>query len=195
MVINDLGLSDEGRDLVVQDHASNLQRIKETHCKFMAMQYPLLFPYGEDGFHEKLEYRRCRRSTTIKRKNVTMLEFYTYRLHDRINDFNTPLRGKKLTQAYIVDAYCCVEDGRLSHFRNQTFQAKYRTASYKSLQHAVSAGLTEAADAGQSLYLPGSFIGGPRWYYQNYQDCVALCRRFGCPDLFVTFTCNTCCLK
>jgi len=32
-VINDLGLSDEGRDLVVQDHASNLQRIKETHCK------------------------------------------------------------------------------------------------------------------------------------------------------------------
>jgi hypothetical protein len=39
LVINDLGLSDKGRDLVVQDHASNLQRIQETHCKFMAMQY------------------------------------------------------------------------------------------------------------------------------------------------------------
>jgi hypothetical protein len=70
LVIDDLGLSDEGRDLVVQDHASNLQRIKETHCKFMSMQYPILFPYGEDGFHEKLQYRPCRRSAAIKRKNI-----------------------------------------------------------------------------------------------------------------------------
>jgi hypothetical protein len=145
---------------VVQDHASNLQRIQETHCKFMAMQYPILFRYGEDGFHEKLEYRRCRWSTAIKRKTVTMLEYFTYRLHDRVNDFNTPLCGKKLTQAYIADAYCCVEDGRLSHFRKLLFQAKYRTASYKSLHHAVSTSVTEASAAGQRVYLPGSFIGG-----------------------------------
>lgn len=57
--------------------------------------------------------------------------------------------------------------------------------------HTVSAGVTEASATGQRVYLPGSFVGGPRWYYQNYQDCVALCRRFGCPDLFITFTCNT----
>jgi hypothetical protein len=101
-----------------------------------------------------------------------MLEFFTYRLHDRLNDVNTPLRGKKLTQAYIVDAYCCVEDGRLSHFRNNSFHAKYRTASYKSLVQSVSGGVTEASATGQKVYLPGCFIGGPRWYYQNYQDCV-----------------------
>lgn len=190
LVIDDLGRSDDGRDLVVQDHALNLQRIKETHCKFMAMQYPILFPYGEDGFHEKLQYRHCRRSTAIKRKNITMLEFFTYRLHDRVNDFNTPLRGKRLTQAYIVDAYCCVEEDRLNHYRKKSFQAKYRIASYKSLLNTVSSSITEASAAGQRVYLPGSFIGGPRWYYQNYQDCVALCRRFGCPDLFITFTCN-----
>jgi hypothetical protein len=191
LVVNDLGMSDKGRDLIVQDHASNPQRIKETHCKFMAMQYPLLFPYGEDGFHENLEYRRSRQSNASKRKNITMLEYYTYRLHDRVGDFNTPLCGKRLTQAYIVDAYCSVEESRLSHFRKDTFQAKYRTASYKSLMHTVSAGVTEASATGQRVYLPGSFVGGPRWYYQNYQDCVALCRRFGCPDLFITFTCNT----
>lgn len=38
--------------------------------------------------------------------------------------------------------------------------------------------------------MPGSFTESPRYYYQNYQDCVALCRRFGCPDLFITYTCN-----
>lgn len=155
-------MSDEGRDLIIQDHSSNLQRIEETHCKFMAMQYPILFPYGEDGFHEHLKYRRSRRSDAIKQKDITMLEYFTYRLHDRGNDFNKPLRGKKLTQAYIVDAYCSVEDGRLRHFRKKSlFQSKYRTVSYKSLRHAVDAGITEASAAGQRVFLPGSFIGGP----------------------------------
>jgi hypothetical protein len=26
--------------------------------------------------------------------------------------------------------------------------------------------------------------------YQNYQDSIAICRKYGCPDLFVTFTSN-----
>ncbi|TVU03236.1 hypothetical protein EJB05_51232, partial [Eragrostis curvula] len=150
----ELGTTDEGRDLVVEDHSSQLQRIEETHCKFMAMQYPLLFPYGEDGFHKNLTYRRCQRTNRVKRKNVTMVEFFAYRLHDRDDDFNTPLRKK-------------------------SFQLKYRSSTYKALVDSVSIGIIE-----------GSFTGGPRYYYQNYQDCVAVCRKFGCPDLFITFTCN-----
>ena len=124
LVVNDLGTTEEGRDLIVQDHSCQLQRVKETHCKFMAMQYPLLFPYGEDGFHENIKYRRCSRSNKIKRKVVTMAEYYSYRLHDRADDFNTPLRSKRLTQAYEVDAYCCVEDDRLRYYRKKSFQKK-----------------------------------------------------------------------
>ncbi|BAH91022.1 Os01g0300400 [Oryza sativa Japonica Group] len=56
VVVNDLGTTNEGCDLIIQDKASHLQRIKESHCKFMAMQYPLLFPYGEDGFHKDLRF-------------------------------------------------------------------------------------------------------------------------------------------
>ena len=26
--------------------------------------------------------------------------------------------------------------------------------------------------------------------YQKYQDCIGICRKYGCPDLFVTFTSN-----
>lgn len=74
VVVNDLGTTNEGRDLIIQDKASHLQRIKESHCKFMAMQYPLLFPYGEDGFHKDLRYRQCQRSRGIKKKNVTKVE-------------------------------------------------------------------------------------------------------------------------
>lgn len=117
LVVNDLGVTDHGRDLIVQDRSSHLQRVDERHRKFMAMQYPLLFPYGEDGFHENLEYRACRRSENINRKYITMAEYYSYKLHDRPHDFNTPLQSKRLTQAYEVDCYCCVEDDRLRHYR------------------------------------------------------------------------------
>ncbi|KAL0319836.1 UNVERIFIED_CONTAM: hypothetical protein Sradi_5245100 [Sesamum radiatum] len=37
-------------DIVIKERGKGLQRITELHPSFMAMQYPLLFPYGEDGF-------------------------------------------------------------------------------------------------------------------------------------------------
>ncbi|KAB8118297.1 hypothetical protein EE612_061058, partial [Oryza sativa] len=191
LMVNDIGTTEKGRDLIVEDHSLQLQRVNETHCKFMAMQYPLLFPYGEDGFHENLKYRQCHRSGMIKRKKVSLVEYFAYRLHDRDDDFNTPLRCKRLTQSYEVDGFCCVKDSRLNHYRKKkTFQLKYRSSPYKALLDTVSSGIIDASSVGQRIILPGSFTGSPRYYYQNYQDCVALCRRFGCPDLFITYTCN-----
>lgn len=40
------------------------------------------------------------------------------------------------------------------------------------------------------VVLPGSFTGGPRFMQGLYQDAMALVRRLGKPDLFVTVTCN-----
>lgn len=190
LVVGDLGESDGGRDLVIEDRAGNLRKVQENHCKFMAMQYPILFPYGEDGYHENIAYLRCRRSESIKRSHVTIVEYYAYRIHDRPDDFNTPMRCKRGTQAYLIDAYCCVEESRLSHYRSKSFQKKYRAASHKEIRDAVSRGITEGSQAGQGIILPSSHVGSPRYLYQNYLDCVALCRKYGCPDLFITFTSN-----
>ncbi|KAJ1275409.1 hypothetical protein BS78_05G133600 [Paspalum vaginatum] len=57
LVVGDVGQSHGCRDLIVEDCFGQLQRVEEKHCKFMAMQYPILFPYGEDGYHEKIAYR------------------------------------------------------------------------------------------------------------------------------------------
>lgn len=38
--------------------------------------------------------------------------------------------------------------------------------------------------------LHSSFTGGPRYNTQNYHDGMAVCREYGAPDLFITFTCN-----
>jgi hypothetical protein len=190
LVVGDIGTTDVGRDLIVDNRSSGLQRINEKHCRFMAMQYPMLFPYGEIGYHDDIMYHPTPQSRGMHRKKVTMLEYYAYRLHDRPGDFNTPLRGKKLTQAYIVDDYCCVEEFRIAFYRNPNFQKKYRSSPYNDLASSVSRGNTSGSSVGQRIILPSSFTGGPRYMYQNYQDSIAICRKYGCPDLFVTFTSN-----
>lgn len=43
---------------------------------------------------------------------------------------------------------------------------------------------------GRIVVLPSSFIASPRNMMQNYQDAMALVRKFGKPDLFITLTCN-----
>jgi len=43
---------------------------------------------------------------------------------------------------------------------------------------------------GLPVVLPSTFQGGPRFMQQRYQDCMAVVRHYGKPDLFITFTCN-----
>ena len=55
---------------------------------------------------------------------------------------------------------------------------------------AVERGDTMATSVGKRIVLPFSFTGRPRYMVQNYQDAMAICRWFGYPDLFLTFTAN-----
>lgn len=51
LIVGDVDDLINRRDILVEHRSSGLQRISDLHPTFMAMQYPLLFPYGEDGFH------------------------------------------------------------------------------------------------------------------------------------------------
>ncbi|KAJ1278908.1 hypothetical protein BS78_04G115000 [Paspalum vaginatum] len=79
---------------------------------------------------------------------------------------------------------------RISFYRKPSFQKKYRSSPYSALANSISNGATSGSSIGQRIILPSSFTGGPRYMYQNYQDSIAICRKYGCPDLFVTFTSN-----
>lgn len=47
-----VGESLESRDIVIKRRTGNaLQRISETHRSYDALQYPLMFCRGEDGYH------------------------------------------------------------------------------------------------------------------------------------------------
>ena len=38
--------------------------------------------------------------------------------------------------------------------------------------------------------IPSSHTGSPRYMIQNYQDAMGICKHYGNPNLFITFTCN-----
>nr|XP_033793546.1 uncharacterized protein LOC117357286 [Geotrypetes seraphini] len=54
--------------------------------------------------------------------------------------------------------------------------------------------INEANDAGlipgKTYILSSSLAGSPRNMIQNYQDAMAIVRKYGKPDLFITMTCN-----
>ncbi|XP_004301602.1 PREDICTED: uncharacterized protein LOC101297157 [Fragaria vesca subsp. vesca] len=51
LIVGDIGLYEADRDVVVDTFENGLQRVSRLHPKFMSFQYPVLFPYGEDGYH------------------------------------------------------------------------------------------------------------------------------------------------
>ncbi|XP_022014702.1 uncharacterized protein LOC110914199 [Helianthus annuus] len=188
LITNDFGDNTEPRDIIVSTKHGALQRISELHQLYMPLQYPLLFPYGETGFHERIHYHDNTGRQATKRQCVTMREYYCYRIHYRNNKGTTLLRGGRLFQQYLVDSYAAIEEQRLRWMRNN--QNELRVELYHNVCDAVTRGDTNAEAIGQRIVLPATFTGSPRYMIQNYQDAMALCRTFGNPDLFVTFTAN-----
>ncbi len=96
------------RDIVLAQQASPFQRIFELHVGYMALHYPLLFPYGEDGWHLNILFNGVVADADLdedhvgecelqrKHCNVTMAEFYGYRLQHRNTDGIALLRGDRL---------------------------------------------------------------------------------------------------
>ncbi|XP_071723153.1 uncharacterized protein [Rutidosis leptorrhynchoides] len=127
----------------------------------MPMQYPLIFPYGEDGFREEILYVD-EGGDERKRKKITVREFFAYRFQWRVGEAPNILRCGRLTQQIVVDAYATLETGE-----------------------------AQAAKLGKRVILPSSFVGGAMYMIQNYQDAMMIFKLVGYPDLFITFTCNT----
>lgn len=117
LIVGNLESSTGERDVIVQSKTNQLQRINTLHQHFMALQYPLLFPYGESGFQSNIQYRSTE-GTKIKRENVTIREYYAYQLQTRLYEGKTLILGRLFHQ-YIVDAYTAVEEERLRFNRKK----------------------------------------------------------------------------
>ena len=80
IIVGDLSNENIHRDIIVEKRSGLLQRINELHPKFMAMEYPLLFPYGEDGFRNEILKKGLGGAVPLIEEYVTMQEYYAYQL-------------------------------------------------------------------------------------------------------------------
>jgi len=200
MMVGDGSEAVDKCDVVITQQAGPCQRIFELHVGYMALHYPLLFPYGEDGWHPNIPLNGVIANTDLdedhakkaelqrKHYNATMVEFYGYRFQHRDTDGIALIRGDRLRHQYIVDAYAAIEQNCLKYLCLN--KKKLRAGLYQGLQDAIVAGDNNATAIRIKIILPFSFIVGPRHMVQNYQDAMAICRWARCPDAFVTFTCN-----
>ena len=67
LIVGDFNIESSNRDIIVENQSLGLQCINGTYPSFIALQYPLLFPYGEDGYMLGIPYRNLNgsNSTTL----------------------------------------------------------------------------------------------------------------------------------
>ncbi|XP_028757289.1 uncharacterized protein LOC114716449 [Neltuma alba] len=188
LIVSDIDNSYNVRDIIVEYQSGIPKRINELHACYLPLQYPSLFPYGEDGYRDDIEHREETLSATKKKKRLSMREFFSYRLMTRELELSVLLHATRLLQQFIVDGYTMIESQRLLWIR--THQKELRVELYRGLTDAVLRGKTDASAIRKRIILTSSFTGGARYMIQNYQDAMALCRWAGYPDIFLTFTCN-----
>lgn len=133
------------------------------------LQYPLLFIHGESGWSNKLRLTVDEQETDRK---MTMNMFYSYQLHNRLNMYTLLLRGGRLFQQYMVDAYASIEQDRLNYLRYN--QNALRNEFLQGIHDSVMCGDIKGKDIGKRTFLLSTFTGGPRHMYKHYQDALAI---------------------
>lgn len=166
-------------DVIIQTRSGHIHTITSIHRSYDPLHYILLFPHGTDGYTVKIPH-------AFGSGHISPTQFYKYKLQIRSNTDNSIMKSRRLTQQYATDAFAKAESQRLKWIRNN--QSTIRAEKYKGLLDAVND--SDELRAGMRVILPPTFYGSPRWYAEAFQDAMAIVRKFGKPDFFITFTCN-----
>jgi hypothetical protein len=174
------------RDIVIQRVNGSIKCIDDGHALYHPLAYPLLFPLGSGGWHERL---RVMSVDQQRDRFVTLTEWGRYYLMHRTIPTHLQ-RCQRLSLEFYCDMWAQVE-ARNAHFhRSPVQQAKYRAARVAALEDQLSVHVPPADIGRPVIRLPSSFVGSARYYQQLYMDAMALPKKFGKPDVFLTMTCN-----
>jgi hypothetical protein len=186
----------ETRDIVLRTKEGPLRRLTEFSPSYSPLQYPLLFPFGSDGWNPSMKMKPLppsRRKKGSKENDKLSLTRHTaFRIHERRNQFSTILHGGPLYQRFLVDMWAACDQDRLNYIL--THQDDFRTTLYQGIRDVLDAHDQEDVNMnslGQRVILPSSYVGGPRHMQQQYQDSLAIARYFQKVDLFITVTANS----
>ncbi|GJT41346.1 DNA helicase [Tanacetum coccineum] len=98
------GISDNADfDVIIQHRDGPPQRVNKLHPSYMSLQFPFLFIYGQPGYHTELTLKSA--NGVGRGKRVTMLAYYRYQLHFRLQQYDLLFRGGRLFQQGDQDGY------------------------------------------------------------------------------------------
>jgi Helitron helicase-like domain at N-terminus len=187
---NEDSLKSTNRRVVVHMRSRNPSHIPSSHSAYDPLAYVLTHMHGDTGWTTPT-YMPQSGLSTDDNKSPTLMEFYSYRGHTRDNlngaiVYDSLLVGGQLMHQYWVDQWIKIEESRLNYIKNN--QKALKADSYDVIRTAFN---RNESDIGNWIILPSSFNGSPRHNVQNFQDLLAIQRKFGKPDYFITFTCNS----
>ncbi|GAU36985.1 hypothetical protein TSUD_150210 [Trifolium subterraneum] len=161
-----VGDVDEGetRDIIVQEQSGKLERISEFHPSYLGYQYPLIFPYGEDGFRRGTLHKELPNVPITKRNRLTIMDWLAFRIQTRKHEGQTLINSRRLFQQFLVDGFTMMEAERLSWVRNN--QSTLRVGKYQKLHNKQGS----EQKTGKRVVLPSSFVGSKRYMDQLYFD-------------------------
>ncbi|KAL5148386.1 Replication protein A DNA-binding subunit A [Glycine soja] len=175
LIVGDEHTTDK-RDIIIEKQFGLLNRIHEFHHAYLLLQYPLLYPKGEDGYRANIPHKDHVNIHIAKRKKSIT------------NEAQTILHSRRVFQQWIVDGYCTIESQKLKYVRQH--QQQLRVDKYINLNTSNDHPETLGRDKGKRIILPSSFVGGQRYMEQLYFDGMTICGHLGFLDLFLTLTSN-----
>ncbi|XP_058216856.1 uncharacterized protein LOC131327736 [Rhododendron vialii] len=175
------------KDIILHLRGNNgLMKINECHPAYLLLHYVLLFPQGELGWDpdfKQWDVSNDKASTD----RLTQLQFYSHRLFERHIKYSTILRGGKLFQEFLVDAWASTEQNRLTFYKVN--QGKLCVELYEDLKD-IGPNELGPNQIGKRVVLPSSFTSGPRHMFEIFQDSMAIMQYNHHPDIFLTMTVN-----
>jgi hypothetical protein len=188
LIVGDVDYA-EKRDIILHKSGGSLKRIDEFHPSYLSYQYPLIFPYGEDGYRLGILLKYQDETVVTKKNRLTIKKWLSYRIQTRRGDARTLRCSRRLFQQFLVDGYTMMEAERLNWLRNN--QSKLRVGKYHTLNQNIASNDGHIQQKrGKRVILPSSFVGSRRYLDQLYFDGMAISSKIGFPDIFITFTCN-----
>jgi hypothetical protein len=184
LIVGDVDYAPQ-RDIILHLRDGQLQRIDEFHTAYLSYQYPLIFPFGEDGYRDGI-LQKYKHQTVVTRYNrLTVKKWLSFRIQSRKNHPRNLLCSRRLYQQFLVDGFTMMESERLTWLRKN--QPKLRVGKYHRLNNTSQ---NHHEKRGKRVVLPSTFVGSRRYLDQLYFDGMAISSQVGFPDIFITFTCN-----
>ena len=143
-------------------------------------------PSGQCSWEPNIPYVS---GSTDSARHVSLCNYAKFHLHPRPQHIETQhfFQASLLFQELLVHLWAAAEHSRLTWVREH--QKQLRSELYNGVVDALHEGI-DLASIGKKVVLPASFTSGPRFMQRNLQNALALLRKFGGSDLFITFTAN-----